>query len=215
MCTGRFRIRRLKKFLCCISIPTGARIVILIETFLFMFQIFWINIRLFGSRTIEEGNHPEGGPFRDRVVNCDYDMFGLGYDVLCNLHNGKINSFSLVFVFAQLLFHAGCSILGIFTWAKKFNLRVFEKFFYVYFILLMFSFINIVVFSLIVLNEWYYILFRIGIKAVQVFYLISVIFSYLMIVDKEYREMRKFGIKARKESLGYCQFNDTSNSIQL
>ena len=92
------------------------------------------------------------------------------------------------------------AVIGIYSWIRLFQLQIFEYFFYFSFINTLYGYINSVVIQIASNQSFMNILVFIVLNGLAYFYILSVIYSFLLEKEAEYRKQRKKYDKIHKEA---------------
>ena len=192
------------------------RLVIVFSLIVAMLEIFWVILRLSSIRyddTVEDNLFSRLRKHRIQRVDCRYDSLGFSLDMFCNLFEGQVNYFSVVYISVAILTNLGVAIFGLYAWYKSFYLKVLEKFFYFHFVVTMFYFLDTCILNIIQTDLFLYALPSIFARAMYTFYINSVVYSYVLIKDKEYRAQRREEadgkLQVSKGSKGYVILKDS------
>ena len=168
-------IRRVKTFLCCFKLLSGIK-----------FYIWFAFLQLCVSgvlQIIRITQHINGN------LNWSDGLSVL--DIYWSVFGGQVNLFTISMGSAQLLILFMVATSGIYAWIKQFQLKALEKYFYVSFTFTTFSFINSIVFQIMVSDDIAITTIQIILIGCADFYILSVIYSFLLETDEKYRQERK------------------------
>ena len=176
--TRGFVIREVKFFWWCIKLSKGTKLIIAFWMLALIVEIIGIAIRIHS--------------YHDSKVTCKPKI--IFFDDLCCLFGGRVNLFSVSYIFVSIISRAAIGVYGIYWWMKNFPLQQSEYFFYLFFVSTMYYSIWQFMLSFIQNDDNESIIFILigGIgTAIYVFYLNSVIYSFVLQIDQEYRMHRK------------------------
>ena len=130
-------VRRVKRWCCCISVQSGVKISIAFSTFTLIMQTIFAIIKL------------ENMDIKDRKIKCGTIDYSFGSDIFWNMFQGDVNQFSIAFFVVAQITHVGISAFGLYSWWRFFKMKSFELFFYIYFTLTMYYYLNYTVIMII------------------------------------------------------------------
>ena len=188
-------IRKVRKCWWWFSVPTGVRIIILFTTLTCLVEIIAGIYRISTSEKIHSdysrGLDSEKRKWRRAKCNDSY-MF-LSMDIFCSVFDGYINIYSFFYFLVQVMTHSIMSIFGIIAWTRRFQLKITEKFFYSFFVVSMFFFIQTCILYSIQEQGIINIIASSFGRALYTFYVNSVLYSFILLTDTAYRRMRRKG----------------------
>ena len=149
------------------------------------------------------------GNIKDRKTSCN-DII-LEIDHLWDVFKGNINIFSLFLLFLVTMFNFSIWISGLFSWYKEFSFQTIEVFFYLYFIVTNFLLINHIILHVVQNDSFQQIILELSIKSIIGFYSLSVVYSFLIFQEKNYRSQWRNSERLLKYSK--VSYGDTLSSI--
>ena len=118
----------------------------------------------------------------------------------------------MTYVAAGLLSYLVITIMGIYVWITGFRLKQVEYFFYVCFVVVMYSLIHFIIMTFIIPTALYVAIASIIFNGFLDFYVLSVHYSFLVDIETTYRRQRK---QYTENRLQEEKLNKTSSSINL
>ena len=167
-------VRKVSKWLCLCSLQIAVQWIILYSLASFIVLCF---LSIYQLIDIQDG-----------YVDCSKRVY---IDLYCSLFKGKVGLFSTVYVSLYFVISASVGFFGIYWWIHRFRLQLIECFFMIYFVTTLFGYVNALCLAFITLNFDYLLVLDLVGTTLLDFYWISIVYSFVLQKDQEYRTQRK------------------------
>ena len=174
ICKEGVVIRKMNKWLCCFNLKLGVQIIILYSVIFFLslssvttYQLIYI---------------------KDSRVDCSAKLV---FDIYCLLFGGHVGMFSTIYVSLYFITTGTVGFFGIYWWVYRFRLQLIERFFVTYFVVTLLTYINGICLGFITNDLSLQLIINFLITTFINFYWISIVYSFTLQKEREYRTQRK------------------------